>query len=169
MKAVIAPLDRLLDLGRYADQVQFGTFRKVRSTITNIVQSRVEGLGDSIGAYQRNKIWLTKAPTQKFCFSRFMEGLHKCVREIRMPDRILSIEEVHTIDRTLEREWKHARTRMDKKRISKMGAWIIGSVCTGLRGEEMLLINLFGTAKSVAQFMKVNLPDPATFQVCHSR
>jgi hypothetical protein len=160
MKAAIALLDRSLDPGRYADHVQYGTFRKVRSTITNIVQAGVDGLGDSVGAYQRNKIWVTGAPTQKFWFSRFMEGLHKRVGEIRMPDRILSIEEVHAIDRTLEREWKHARSRVDQKRISEMGTWMSGGVCTGLRGEEMLLIDLYGTAKSVTQFMKSDSPDP---------
>jgi hypothetical protein len=160
MKAAIAMLDRSLDPGRYADHVQYGTFRKVRSTITNIIQAGVGGLEDSIGAYQRNKIWMTKAATQKFWFSRFMEGLHKRVGEIRMPDKILGIEEVHAIDRTLEREFKHARTRTERKRISEMGTWLIGGVCTGLRGEEMLLIDLFGTAKSVAQFMKVDAPDP---------
>jgi hypothetical protein len=76
-----------------------------------------------------------------------------------MLDIILSIEEVHAIDRTLEQEWKHTRTKMDKKRISEMGAWIIGGICTGLRGKEMLIIGLFGTEKSVAQFMKVDSPD----------
>jgi hypothetical protein len=105
MKAAIAMLDRSLDPGRYADNVQYGTFRKVRSTITNIIQSGVGGLEDSIGAYhQRNKIWVMKAETQKFWFSRFMEGLHKRVGEIRMPDKILRIEEVHGIDRALERD-----------------------------------------------------------------
>jgi hypothetical protein len=51
MKAAIAMLDRSLDPGRYADQVQYGTFRKVRSTITNIIQAGVGGLEDSMGAY----------------------------------------------------------------------------------------------------------------------
>jgi hypothetical protein len=160
MKAAIALLDRSLDPGRYADYVQYGTFRKFRSTITNIIQAGVEGLGDSVCAYQRNQIWVTRAPTQKFWFSRFMEGLHKRVVEIRMPDRILTIEEVHAIDRMMEREYKHARTKMDQKWISEMGAWISGGVCMELRGEEMLLIVLFSTAKSVSQFMKKDSPDP---------
>jgi hypothetical protein len=160
MKAAIAMLDRSLDPGRYADQVQCGTFRKVRSTIANVIQAGVGGLEDSMGACQRNKIWMTKAPTQKFWFSRFMEGLHKRVGEIRMPDKILTIEEVHAIDRTLERECIHARTEAARKRISEMGAWISGGVCTGLRGEEMSLIDLHGTAKSASRFMKKDSIDP---------
>jgi hypothetical protein len=160
MLAAIALLDRSLDPGRHASHVQFGTFRKVRSTITNIIQAGVNGLGDSVGAYQRNKIWVTKAPTQKFWFARFMEGVHKRVGEIRMPDKILSIEQIHAIDRMMELEWKHSKTKTERKRISEMGTWICGGVCTGLRGEEMLLIDLFGTAKSVSQTMKKGAPDP---------
>jgi hypothetical protein len=160
MKAAIAMLDRSLDPGRYANQVQYGTFRKVRSTITNVIQAGVGGLEDSVGAYQRNKVWVTKAATQKFWFARFMEGLHKRVGEIRMPDKILRIEEIHAIHRVLEREFAHAKTRLDRKRISEIGTWIIGGICTGLRGEEMLLVDLFGTAKSADRFMKRNALDP---------
>ena len=160
MSGAMAMLDRSLDPGRCADHVQHGVFRKVRSSITNIIQSGVGGLGDSMGAYQRNKIWVTKAATQKFWFSRFMEGLHKRVGEIRMPDRILTIEEIHAIDRCLEREFVHAKGKEDQKRLSELGTWFSGGICTGLRGEEMLLIDLYGTAKSVAQFMKEDASDP---------
>jgi hypothetical protein len=124
MLSAIAMLDRSLDPGRYADHVQFGVFRKVRSTITNIVQAGVGGLEDSIGAYQRNKIWVTKASTQKFSFSRFMEGLHKRVGEFRMPDKILTIEQIHAIDRILEREFP----MRELKRIeSESVSWELGS------------------------------------------
>ena len=37
MSGTIAMLDRLLDPGRYADNVQYGVFRKVRLSITNII------------------------------------------------------------------------------------------------------------------------------------
>jgi hypothetical protein len=51
MQAAMILLDRLLDPGRYTNHVQFGTFWKVRLTITNIIQAGVDGLGDSVGAY----------------------------------------------------------------------------------------------------------------------
>jgi hypothetical protein len=87
-----------------------------------------------------------------------MEGLHKKrVGEIRMLEKILTIiEEAHAVDRTLEREHIRARTKADQKRISEMGT----GACTGLRGEEMSLIDLHGTAKSVARFMKKESVDP---------
>jgi hypothetical protein len=161
MSGAIAMLDRsLVDPGRCADNVQCGAFWKVRSTITNIVQAGVGGLEDSIGACQRNKIWVTKASAQKFWFSRFMEGVHKRVGEIRMPDKILTTDEIHATDQILEREFSYAASEEDRKRISELGTWFSGGVCTGLRGEEMLLIDLHGTAKSVAQHMKETDSDP---------
>jgi hypothetical protein len=60
----------------------------------------------------------------------------------------------------LEREFAHARAKEDQKRISELGTWFSGGMCTGLRGEEMLLIDLCGTAKSVKQFMKEGVEDP---------
>jgi hypothetical protein len=125
MQAAIAPLDRSLDPGCHTEYVQFGTFRKVRLMITNIIQAGVDGLGDLVGAYQRNTIWVTKASTQKYWFSRCMEGLHKHGGEIRMVDKILTIEEVLTIDRMMEQEWKHLQTKIDKNVFPK---WAHGAV-----------------------------------------
>ncbi len=64
-----------------------------------------------------------------------------------MPDKILTIEEIHAVDRTLEQEHIHAPT-------NEMGTWISGGVCT------MLLIDSCGTAKSVDRFMKRDCIDP---------
>ena len=138
MSGAIAMLDRSLDPGRYAGNVRYGVFRNVRSSITNIIQAGVGGLEDSIGAHQRNKIWVTKVLTQKFWFSRFMEGVHhdkRRVGKIRMPEIFLTIDEIHAIDRVLEREILHARTKEDRKRISELGTWIIGGYVRD-RGER---------------------------------
>jgi hypothetical protein len=50
--------------------------------------------------------------------------------------------------------------RLIKKESAKWVPWIIRGVCTGLRGEKMLLIDLFGTAKSVTKFMRKDSLDP---------
>jgi hypothetical protein len=51
MKAAIAVLDHSLDKGVYKDTVQWDTFRKQMSTITNISQAVVGGLANSVGTY----------------------------------------------------------------------------------------------------------------------
>jgi hypothetical protein len=41
-----------------------------------------------------------------------------------------------------------------------MGAWLMGGFCTGLRGEEMLLVDMLGTDTSVRRLMKGGASDP---------
>jgi hypothetical protein len=149
MSAAIAVLDRSLDKGVYEDTVQWDTFRRSMSAITNISQAAVGGLQNSIGAYERKRMWISDSATHQFWFSRFMTGVHKRVGQIRKPDKEVSIDVIHAADRLLNIEWENARKPEEKKRIAEMGTWFIGGFCTGLRGEEKLLIELAGTAKSL--------------------
>lgn len=83
MKAAICVLDRSLDQGHYERFVQFETFRKTRSAITNITQAGAGGLSDVVGAYEQERVWISHVPTHSFWFStRFMVGLHKRVGDI---------------------------------------------------------------------------------------
>ena len=160
MLPAIALLDRSLDKGVHAEHVQWGTFRKAMSVVTNITHAGVAGLGDSVGAYERNRTWISSSATHQFWYSRFMHGVHKRVGEVRKPDEIVSIDVLHAVDRILENEWKGAKTHDQKRRTCEMGAWMMGSFCTGLRGEEMLLIDLFGTRTSVEKTMGDGASDP---------
>ena len=58
MRAAISVLYRSLDQGDYSEHVQWATFRKSMSAITNVSQASVDGLKDTVGAHQRNKIWI---------------------------------------------------------------------------------------------------------------
>ena len=149
MSAAIAVLDRFLDKGVYERTVQWDTFRRSMSAITNISQAAVGGLQNSVGAYERKRMWISDSSTHQFWFSRFMTGVHKRVGQIRKPDKELTIDVIHAVDRLLENEWENAMRADERKTISEMGTWFIGGFCTGLRGEEMLLIELAGTAKSL--------------------
>jgi hypothetical protein len=149
MSAALAVLDRSLDKGKHETTVQWDTFRRSMSAITNISQASVGGLENSVGAYERSRMWISGSVTHKFWFSRFMSGVHKRVGQVRKPDKELTIDVIHAVDKLLETEWQSARRSDEKKKISEMGAWFIGGFCTGLRGEEMLLIELAGTANSL--------------------
>jgi hypothetical protein len=148
MKAAIAVLDRSLDKGNYAEHVQWGTFRKVRSTITNISPAGVSGLGDTIGVYERKHLWISNVVTYQFWFTHFITRVHYRAGEIRKPDKLVTIEVLHAIQAMLESEWRRASTWSTKKRLAEMGSWFIGAFCTGIRGEEVLLVELAGTANS---------------------
>jgi hypothetical protein len=77
MAVACALLDRSLDQGIHDTFVQYETFRKTRSALTNVSQVAVGGLGDSIGAYERNRMWISDVSTHSFWFTRFMAGLHE--------------------------------------------------------------------------------------------
>ena len=160
MLPAIALLDRSLAKGIHAEHVQWGTFRRAMSVVTNVSQAGVSGLGDSVGAYERNRTWISGVATHKFWYSRFMHGVHKRVGEVRKPDEIISIDVLHAVDKVLEAEWTVANIPEQKRRIAEIGAWMIGGFCTGLRGEEMLMVDTWGTASSVHRFMKEDALDP---------
>ena len=66
MKAAIAVLDRSLDAGIYSEHVQWATFRKSMSAISNLTQASVGGLKKSVGAYQRNKMCISSSVSHQF-------------------------------------------------------------------------------------------------------
>jgi hypothetical protein len=154
MKAALVVLDRSLDPGRYADYVQWETFRKARSAITNISQAGVSGLQDTIGAYKRNRCWISKVPTHTFWFHRLMVGIHKRMKEIRRQDEALSFDVLHAIDKIVEAKWKATKDPVIRRWVAEMRTWYTGGFCTGLRGEEMVRIEFTATAKSVEKWLK---------------
>ena len=122
MKAAIAVLDRSLDKGTYELNVQWDTFRKQMSTVTNVSQALVHGLKNSVGAYERKRMWISNVVSHQFWFSRFMGGIHKRVGQIRKPDKEMSIKVLHATNWILEDKWSSSRTAIQRKRISEMGA-----------------------------------------------
>ena len=106
MKAAVAILDRSLDKGTYGPHVQWATFRKLMGCITNTSQASVGGLGNSVGAYERNKMWISTSVSHQFLFSRFMVGIHKQVREVRKQDEAFTIDVILELKLLLESEWK---------------------------------------------------------------
>jgi hypothetical protein len=143
-----------LDPGTYATHVQWETFRKSMSAITNVSQASVEGLSDSVGAYQRNKIWITKSVTHEFWFNRFMEGVHKRVGGIKRQDEAITIDVIKAIQLKLELEWhrRENQTQEKQRKLAELGAWFIVGFCCGLRGEEMMMLETAGTRNSFAHF-----------------
>ena len=151
MKAAVAILDRSLDKGSYGPHVQWATFRKLMSGVTNTSQAGVGGMGNSVGAYERNKMWISTSISHQFWFTRFMAGIHKRVGEVKRQDEAFTIDIILQIKLLLELEWsRFAPTEMrERKRVAELGVWFIVGFCCGMRGEEMLLIELAGTRNSM--------------------
>jgi hypothetical protein len=98
-------------------------------------KSTVGGFEDSVGTYKRNWMFISGVVTHKFWFSWFMSGVHKQVGQVRKPDRVLTIDIIHAVDRILEIEWENARRAEEQKHIAEMGAWFIGGFCPSLHAK----------------------------------
>jgi len=158
MKAAIAVLIRSLDKGVYEQFVQWDTFRKTRLAITNAYQASSKGLKHSIGAYERKRVFVTKAPTHSFFYVRFMEGLHRRVGEVTKPDWPIPAKVVLAIDKMLDEVWNELEGYDEKKKVAEMGVWFVVGFCTGLRGEEMLQIEFVGTYQTIKYLKNSELP-----------
>lgn len=159
MKAAVAILDRSFDPGQYEATVQFETFRKLRAAVTNVSQAGVSGLMDVIGAYEKNRTWISKVSTHSMWFAtRFMRGLQRRHGQLVKQDWAPPIEVLHAIEGALELKWNSTSNRKNKKRVAEMGVWFIVGFCSGLRGEEFPLVELAGTANSL-KFL-TSLPTP---------
>jgi hypothetical protein len=155
MKAALVVLERSLDPGKYAEHVQWDTFRKARSAITNGSQAGVSGLEDTSGAYEKKRMWISKVPTHTFWFTRFLVGIHRRVGEIKKQDEAVTIDVLHVYERVLEVRWRPAKNEREKHDVARLGSWMLGGFCTGLRGEEQLRIEFAGTKKSLKWMKKL--------------
>ena len=108
MMVAASILDRSLDPEKTEEFVQWSTFRGMRSFVTNATQAGVSGLSEVVGAYERNRVWISGSVTHSFWFSRFMDGLHKRVGEMRMQDEPISIGVLHALEIILENKWRLA-------------------------------------------------------------
>ncbi len=155
MKAAIAILDRSLDKGSYGPYIQWATFRKLMGGITNTSQASVEELGNSVGAYERNKMWISTSVSHQFWFSRFMVGIHKRVGEVKKQDEAFTIDIILEIKLLLDLSWTRTKEGDgdERRRLAELGVWFMVGFCCGLRGKEMLLIELAGTRNSLADML----------------
>ena len=154
MAPAVAVLRRSLDVGKYNRCVQWSTFRKLRSAITNAHQASVGGLGDVVGAYERKRLWISTVPTHTFFYTRFMAGCHQRVGEIVKRDEPLTVGILLHMSFILQQRWEAAKLEKpvdaEKLReIASLAVWLLVGFCVGFRGEEMPLIELSGTLKSL--------------------
>ena len=98
MKLAVTVLDRSLDKGKHEAFVQWATFRKIRSTFTNVWQASLFGSKDVVGAYERKKTWISSSPSHQFFYNRFMVGCHKRVGELVKRDEPITVPQLKAID-----------------------------------------------------------------------
>jgi hypothetical protein len=122
MQAAIVVLDRSMDPVLYEKMLQYESFGRTRSAVTNITQVGAGALGDVIGAYEKKRVWFSTVSTHSFGFAtRFMVGLKKRHGEIKKQDWPILIAVLHAADKILEREWKTAKDGLIRKKCEEWG------------------------------------------------
>ena len=149
MRYAVAMLDRSNDKGTYESRVQPETYRKQQAALTNIYQASVEGIGDTLGVKGEQKMWVSNSPHHSLWYGSFMKGLKFRTGAVVKQDKAITIEVLKAALEILEERREAATTPVERMKASRMGAWCVGGFTTGLRGEEHLIVELAGTARSM--------------------
>ena len=78
-----------------------------------------------------------------------MKGVHKRHGSVIKQDWPIPIAVLHKVNELLEGNWGRATGCRELKRIAEIGTRFTNGFCSGLREEEMLLIEYAGTSKSL--------------------
>lgn len=149
MGVAVLLLKRSLDPGRNDKYVQYDTVRKLRSAATNLYQAGVNGLKDRVASFEKQKLWISEAPTQSYWFTRFMGGFHKRVGQTKRQDFPIQIITLKKLQDMWEAEWDDQGTVRERLITSTEATWFLVGFCCGLRGEEMVQIEESGTRESM--------------------
>lgn len=140
---------RSLRPGRNAATVQYETVRKGRSVVSNYVHASVGGTGQvSMSLGDRSGLIETASPTNSQWFRRFLNGMHRRMGDVWIPDRALTIDELIGALQILEEDWNSMSSQISLLLpIALTGALIVSGFGAGLRGEEIPQIDLGGLRK----------------------
>jgi hypothetical protein len=97
-------------------------------------------------AKDTRSLLVTKCPTYGTWFIAFIWGCHKCMRDIVKPDGALSLEVLHYIMNLVENDWERVWPQARFKYAREVCFYLI-AFCGALRGEEVLMADLFGMLK----------------------
>jgi len=143
-KVAIALVLKSLSPGRNSAHVQFSSIRKVRSAVSNYVHTTPSGVGwSTIGGGESGGQVFTNSPTNSYWFRRFLLGCHKRMGDVWIPDRAITVDEIHVALGILEEEWGRSGLEFGERlEIALTGALLVIGFTAALRGEEMPQIDL---------------------------
>ena len=145
MKMAATLLLRSLDKGKNAARIQFDTLRKMRSHLSNFAHTTPGGVGPTFIGDEGNVSAISRSDTNSMWFRRFMQGMHKRMGDVWIPDRPLTITEVLRALEMLEEDWRIYFGIQDMMGLSKTGltmTMIVAGFFGALRGEEVCKIDV---------------------------
>ena len=145
MNVAVALLMRSLDPGKNAQQVQFGTIRQLRSFVSNKAHASSDGVGATFMNDAGTGARVTHSVTNSFWFNRFMQGCHRRMGDVWLPDKAVSRYVMRASFELLEEAWaEYGHDPYYLVRISKTACILIAGYFAALRGEEIGKASLDG-------------------------
>jgi hypothetical protein len=160
LKTATVILQRSLAPGKNAEFVQYETIRKTRSHMSNFVHTVPGGMGEMFIASESNIAGMTRSPTNTLWFKRFMQGCHRRMGDVWIPDRPLTMREALAIQADLEKDWIiFERDQPGRLKMAVTGVMIVAGLGGGMRGEELNRLDIGIIRKHWNE--AVNHPDEA--------
>lgn len=143
MKIATNILLRSLDSGINSQSIQYETMRKLRSHISNFVHTTPGGLGVTFMTEEGAGGTVSFSPTNSPWFRRFMQGCHRRMGDVWIPDRPLTINELKCCMELLEEDWKlFSRDIEGQANVCFAAITVIAGFFAALRGEEIVRLDL---------------------------
>ena len=133
-----------LDKGVRATTIQFGTMRRMRSAYSNAYNASPEMSGSAVMAHETRRIYATDCPTYGTWFDRFMLGAHKRMGDQSRPQQAVSEDIMYELMNRMETDWKQSGVNSTESqwKLCRLAAIFLTGYLLGLRGEEIMLIDL---------------------------
>lgn len=176
LEAVLLLL-RSLEPGKKKDTgVQYGTARKVRATITVLWEASPESLADmvlSTGTRQGRYVG-TRNPAESRWYEHFNKGVRARMGDIVSQDRAYTIEVLHQLIKSYERDWEQWGYAIKLKTICSCMFLLVSSL-GGMRGFEVMWTDLaalrydLNYCEDISDFTAVSWPVVGRFKAHDGR
>jgi hypothetical protein len=161
MEPAVIMLRRSLDPGRNQDTIQFSTARKVRSVHSNYTHANFGHCDETVMALDDKKMHTTTAVTYSRWFERFIKGCHSRMGDQPKPDKAIEIDVLLGVLAYCDTEYKEALVRNDTRTEMDMvclAVYVAAGFLGGLRGEEVVTMDLIGVRTHFADGLRWKLP-----------
>lgn len=101
----------------------------------------------AVMAYETQKMFTTPCPTYGYWYQRFNLGIHKRMGDVVRSDFAVTADIINALLMDLNEEWEDAGTDLTREKIAEMAFVLVSGYCCGLRGEEIVKIDLAGFLK----------------------
>jgi hypothetical protein len=144
MRVACMMLMRSLERGKNASTIQYETMRGLRSHFSNFIHTVPNGvLLSMVSEDSRGRAFFSNSPTNGYWFGRFMQGCHRRMGDVWIPDRALTISELLHCLIILDEDWvTFEGDSGGRLQTALAGFSLTAGYSAALRGEELPRIDL---------------------------